>query len=544
MSSQITNKSLKRGLIRWLLSTSAKDIAILYMIFGIASIILGTILSMVIRIELAQPGVHIINSERYATIYNVVLTGHAVIMVFFAVMPLLIGAFGNYFVPLLIGSLDMAYPRLNNISFWLLIPSLILLITSTYIENGVATGWTVYAPLSNGEFSTGGAVDLAIFSLHIAGMSSILGAINFISTIINLRRTNDLPLFVWSILITAILLILAIPVLAGAITMLLTDRNFNTSFYEVLGNGDPLLYSHLFWIFGHPEVYIIIIPAFGIISHVISYYSNKNIFGKLGMVYAIISIALTGFAVWAHHMYVVGLDVETRAYFTAATLIIGIPTGIKIFSWIATIYGGNIKKEIAFYFAIGFLILFTIGGVTGIMLANASLDISFHDTYYVIGHFHTVLAVAVVFGLLAGYYYWSPKILGYNYNKKYSMIQYLTIFLGVNLTFMPMHLLGLAGMPRRIPDYADNYGEWNNIITYGSFISFLSLLLFLYIIYKQLKEKEVADIYSYNLYFLPLKLSIHNNKIIQKNQFSFYIDNIITNPPKFHHFKDNPLTIK
>lgn len=544
MSTHKTYFNIKKGLIRWLLSTSAKDIAILYMILGIASILMGTILSMIIRIELAQPGVQIINSERYTTIYNVVITSHAIIMIFFGVMPLLIGWLGNYLVPILIGSLDMSYPRLNNISFWLLIPSLILLIISTYIENGPGTGWTIYPPLSNIEYSTGGSVDLAILSLHLAGISSILGAINFISTIINLRRTNDLPLFVWSILITAILLLLSLPLLAGAITMLLTDRNFNTSFYEVLGNGDPLLFSHLFWLFGHPEVYIIIIPGFGIISHVISYYSNKYIFGKLGMIYAIISIAITGFAVWAHHMYVVGLDVETRAYFTAATLIIGIPTGIKIFSWIATMYGGNIRKEIPMYFAIGFLLLFTIGGLTGILLANASLDIAFHDTYYVVSHFHTVMAVAIIFALLAGYYHWSPKIIGYKYNNKYSMIQFITILIGVNLTFLPMHFLGLAGMPRRIPDYGDNYGEWNNIITYGSFISLVSLILFIYIIYKQLKDKEIAEIYTYNLYFLPLEIKVNKRELIKNNQFSYYIDHLISNPPKFHHFKDNPLTIK
>lgn len=534
------NFSINKNLIRWLLSTSAKDISILYMIFGIISIIIGSILSMIIRIELAQPGIQIINSERYTTIYNVVITSHAIIMIFFAVMPLLLGWLGNYLVPILIGSLDMAYPRLNNISFWLLVPSLLLLVISTYIENGVATGWTLYAPLSNSEFSTGGSVDLAILSLHLAGISSILGAINFISTIINLRRTNEIPLFVWTILITAILLLLSLPILAGAITMLFTDRNFNTSFYEILGNGDPLLFSHLFWIFGEPEVYIIIIPGFGIISHVLSYYSNKHIFGQLGMIYAIWSIAITGFLVWAHEMFVVGLDVETRAYFTAATLIIGIPTAIKIFSWIATIYGGNIKKEIAFYFGVGFLVLFTIGGLTGIMLANASLDIAFHDTYYVVGEFHFVLAIAIIYALLSGYYYWSPKMIGFNYNHKYSMIHFITFFIGVNLTFIPMHFIGLAGMPRRISDYGDNYGEWNNIITLGSFISLISLLWFLYIIYKQLTDKKIAENYTYSLYFLPFR--IKNNKIIY--QFSFNIDNILSNPPKYHIFMDNPLTIK
>lgn len=533
--------SIYSNLARWCCSTSAKDIAILYFILGAFSSLIGTSLSMIIRTELAEPGVHIIQSTQYSHIFNVTVTAHAIFMIFFFIMPTLIGGFGNYFVPLLIGSLDMAYPRLNNISFWLLLPSILLIILSTYIETGAGTGWTLYPPLSNSVYHPNGSVDLAIFSLHLAGISSILGAINFISTIINLRSNGitfeDIPLFVWAILITAGLLLLSLPVLAGAITMLLTDRTMNTSFFETSGGGDSMLFIHLFWIFGHPEVYILIIPVFGIISHVISYYSNSHIFGQLGMVYAIISIAVLGFVVWAHHMFVQGLDTDTRAYFSAASLIIGVPTGIKVFSWIATMFGGSIRYSVSLTFAIAFIILFTIGGFTGIMLANSSLDIAYHDTYFVVKHFHYVLSLGVVFGVISGYYYWSPKILGLSYNNVLAYIQFWTLFIGANITFFPMYFLGLAGMPRRIADYPETFSGWNYVSSIGSYISLSAFFLFWYMVWDQFnnnnKNNYNYDIvnYTYNLYFLP------NNKY----RFSYYIDHLISNPPKFHTFEDNPI---
>ena len=526
---------------RWFMSTNHKDIGTLYLIFAIFAGIIGGAISGLMRLELAAPGIQYLQGwasimagkeasldEAYH-MWNVLITAHGLIMVFFMVMPAIIGGFGNWFVPLMIGAPDMAFPRMNNISFWLTVVAFIMLLGSSFVPGGTGlgagTGWTVYAPLSTSG-SVGPAVDMAIFSLHLAGAASILGAINFITTIFNMRAPgmtlHKMPLFVWSVLVTAFLLLLALPVLAAAITMLLVDRNFGGAFFDASAGGDPVLYQHLFWFFGHPEVYIMILPGFGIISQIVATFSRKPVFGYLGMAYAMVAIGLVGFVVWAHHMFTTGMSVDMKMYFTAATMVIAVPTGIKIFSWIATMWGGSVSFKTPMVWAMGFIFMFTVGGVTGVVLANGGLDDNLHDTYYVVAHFHYVLSLGAVFSLFAGFYYWFGKISGRHLNEFLGHLHFWVFFIGVNVLFFPMHFLGNSVMPRRYPDYPEAFAYWNGVASFGYAIMAVGVLIFFVnVIWSLVAGRRAEDNYW--------------------GEGATTLEWTLTSPPPYHQFETLPV---
>jgi cytochrome c oxidase subunit 1 len=483
------------------------------------------------RLELMEPGVQYMTmgGEPNGHLWNVLITGHGILMMFFVVIPALFGGFGNYFMPLMIGAPDMAFPRLNNLSYWLYVAGATLATLSLVAPGGngqlgSGVGWVLYAPLSTSEM--GMSMDLAIFAIHISGASSILGAINMITTFLNMRAPgmtlHKVPLFPWSILVTAFLILLSLPVLAGAITMLLTDRNFGTTFFDAAGGGDPVLYQHLLWFFGHPEVYMIIVPGFGIISHIIATFSKKPIFGYLPMIYAMIAIGALGFVVWAHHMYTVGMSVTQQAYFMLATMVIAVPTGIKIFSWIATMWGGSIEFKTPMLWAVGFIFLFTVGGVTGVVLSQAGIDRAYHDTYYVVAHFHYVMSLGAVFCIFAAIYYWIGKMSGRQYPEWAGKLHFWAMFIGSNITFFPQHFLGRQGMPRRYIDYPEQFALWNYVSSIGAFISFGSFIFFFGVVFYTL---------------------IWGRKITENAYWGPYADTLewtLPNPPPEHTFETLP----
>jgi cytochrome c oxidase subunit 1 len=527
---------------RWFMSTNHKDIGILYLVVSALVGFIAVSFTVYMRMELMDPGVQymceegarfIANANATCTpnghLWNVLITGHGILMMFFVVIPALFGGFGNYFMPLQIGAPDMAFPRMNNLSFWLYVAGTTLAVCSILAPGGngqlgSGVGWVLYPPLSVNE--EGMSMDLAIFAVHLSGTSSILGAINMITTFLNMRTPGmtlfKVPLFAWSIFVTAWLILLALPVLAGAITMLLTDRNFGTTFFDPAGGGDPILYQHILWFFGHPEVYIIILPGFGLISHVIATFARKPVFGYLPMVWALIAIGGLGFVVWAHHMYTVGMSLTQQSYFMLATMVIAVPTGVKVFSWIATMWGGSIEFKTPMLWAFGFLFLFTVGGVTGIVLAQAGIDRVYHDTYYVVAHFHYVMSLGAVFTIFAGIYYYFGKMTGREYPEWAGKLHFWMMFIGSNITFFPQHFLGRQGMPRRYIDYPEAFAYWNEVSSYGAFLSFASFLLFFGVI-------------AYSLLF--------GKKITENNYWNEYADTLewtLSSPPPEHTFEILP----